>query len=424
MDFEVKLQLVSEQMHLEPAEETPITGAPPRGVVDNFPHANRPDSSTGDAYIASTPDLPGPCGHSPVEWQTLTREQKRAAPIHMAAMPGGKRLPMLKTMLTTACERDCYYCPFRAGRNMRRATFKPDEMAKTFSELNRAGVAQGLFLSSGILKGGPSTQDKLIDSVEILRHQFNYTGYIHLKIMPGAEKDQVLRAMQLADRISVNLEAPNEKRLPALAPHKFFFDELLQRLQWADEIRRSLPSYKGWQGRWPSLVTQFVVGAAGESDLEILSTTAYLYKNLRLARAYYSAFSPVLNTPLENHAPENPWREHRLYQSSFLLRDYGFDLEDLPFTQQGNLPLDVDPKLAWAAANLRETPIELNRVDRRGLLRVPGIGPKGADAILAARRKGTLRELHDLKALGILAARAAPFILLDGRRPPQQLSLL
>jgi len=415
MDIDAKLQLVSSEMHLEPAEETPLTGyaafTPP---VEPYGHSiERP----------YRPTTKGPCGHSPAEWQDLTREQKRAAPIHMAAMPGGQRLPMLKTMLTTACERDCFYCPFRAGRNMRRASFKPDEMAKTYAELNRAGIAQGIFLSSGIIKGGASTQDKLIDSIEILRRDYNYTGYVHLKIMPGAEKDQVFRAMQLADRISVNLEAPNEKRLPALAPHKIFFDELLQRLQWADEIRRTQPGIKGWKGRWPSLVTQFVVGAAGESDLEILSTTAYLIKNLRLARAYYSAFSPVANTPLENHAPENPWREHRLYQSSFLLRDYGFDLEDMPFTRQGNLPLDVDPKIAWAAANLSESPVELNRADRRALLRVPGIGPKGADSILAARRKGALHDLRDLRALGVLANRAAPFVLLDGKRPAQQLSL-
>ncbi|MEK7310927.1 MAG: radical SAM protein, partial [Chloroflexota bacterium] len=400
----------SSEMHLEPAEETPLTGY--AAFIPTVEPSNHPTIHT-----------PGPCGRSPAEWQDLTREQKRATPIHMAAMPGGKRLPMLKTMLTTACERDCFYCPFRAGRNMRRASFKPDEMAKTYAELNRAGIAQGIFLSSGIIKGGASTQDKLIDSIEILRRDYNYTGYVHLKIMPGAEKDQIFRAMQLADRISVNLEAPNEKRLPALAPHKIFFDELLQRLQWADEIRRTQPGIKGWKGRWPSLVTQFVVGAAGESDLEILSTTAYLIKNLRLARAYYSAFSPVANTPLENHAPENPWREHRLYQSSFLLRDYGFDLEDMPFTRQGNLPLDVDPKIAWAAANLSESPVELNRADRRALLRVPGIGPKGADSILAARRKGALHDLRDLRALGVLANRAAPFVLLDGKRPAQQLSL-
>lgn len=406
MDTEAKLQLVSSEMQLEPAEETPLTGYA----------AFNPQSTTGDQK--------SPCGHSPVEWQALTREQKRSLPIHMAAMPGGKRLPMLKSVLTTACERDCYYCPFRAGRSTRRATFKPEEMAKAFAELNRAGIAQGIFLSSGILKGGASTQDKLIDSIEIIRRRHNFAGYVHLKIMPGAEKDQLFRAMQLADRVSVNLEAPNEKRLPALAPHKVFFDELLTRLQWADEIRRTQPAHKGWNGRWPSLVTQFVVGAAGESDLELLSATAYLYKSLRLARAYYSAFSPIADTPLENHAPENPWREHRLYQSSFLLRDYGFDLEDMPFDQRGNLPLNTDPKLAWAAANLAGTPVELNRADRRALLRVPGIGPKGADTILAARRKGALRDLRDLRALGILASRAAPFVLLDGKRPALQLNLL
>ncbi len=399
MDIETKFQLVSSEMQFEPAEETPLTG--------QSPHA------------------PGPCGHSPADWEELSRDQKRSTPIHMAAMPGGKRLPMLKTMLTTACERDCFYCPFRAGRSsMRRATLKPDEMAKTYAELNRGGVAQGIFLSSGIIKGGVSTQDKLIDTIEILRRKHNYAGYVHLKIMPGAEKDQVFRAMQLADRISVNLEAPNEKRLHALAPHKIFFDELLQRLQWADEIRRAQSPHKGWHGKWPSLVTQFVVGAAGESDLEILSTTAYLTKQLRLARAYFSAFNPVRDTPLENTAPENPWREHRLYQSSFLLRDYGFDLEDMPFTQAGNLPLDVDPKLAWANQYLADSPVEVNRADRRDLLRIPGIGPKTADSILAARHLGALHDLRDLRAIGALANRAAPFVLLDGRRPARQLSLL
>jgi predicted DNA-binding helix-hairpin-helix protein len=417
MDIETKFQLVSSEMQFEPAEEVALTSHAPfaQSPISNF------QSPTSNLQ---SPTAPGPCGHSPAEWSELTREEKRATPIHMAAMPGGKRLPMLKTMLTTACERDCFYCPFRAGRTaMRRATLKPEEMAKTFHELNRKGVAQGLFLSSGIIKGGMRTQDKLIDTVDILRRKHNYTGYVHLKIMPGSERDQIFRAMQLADRVSINLEAANEKRLPALAPHKNFFAELLQALQWADAIRNTQPASLGWKGRWPSLVTQFVVGAAGESDLEILSTTEYLIKKLRLARAYYSAFSPVRDTPLENTAPENPWREHRLYQSSFLLRDYGFDLEDLPFAPDGNLPLDVDPKLGWARGHLADSPVELNRADRRTLLRVPGIGPKAAEAILAARRRGTLRELRDLKALGILASRAAPFVLLDGRRPTQQLPL-
>jgi predicted DNA-binding helix-hairpin-helix protein len=130
-------------------------------------------------------------------------------------MPGGKTIALLKTMLTSACERDCYYCPFRAGRDYRRATFKPEEMARTFNELQRSRIAEGLFLSSGVAGGGVRTQDRLIDTIDVLRNKLNYRGYVHLKIMPGTERDQVLRAMQLSDRISVNLEAPNSRRLAA-----------------------------------------------------------------------------------------------------------------------------------------------------------------------------------------------------------------
>ncbi len=154
-----------------------------------------------------------------------------------------------------------------------------------------------------------------------------------------------------------------------------------------------------------------------------MSTTAHLYRELRLARTYFSAFSPVPDTPLENHPAENPLREHRLYQASFLLRDYGFDLEDLPFNPGGILPLENDPKLAWARINLAESPLELNRAERGELLRVPGVGLRGAQAILSARSKGRLRDLRDLQAIGVAASRAAPFVLLDGRRPTQQLSL-
>jgi predicted DNA-binding helix-hairpin-helix protein len=335
-------------------------------------------------------------------------------------MPGGARARLLKTLLTSACERDCYYCPFRARRNYRRATFKPAEMAQVFMQMRQAGMVDGLFLSSGIAGGGRRTQDRLIDTVDILRRQHGYRGYVHLKLMPGLERDQVLRTMQLADRVSINLEAPNAARLEKLAPHKAFFEELLQPLKWAHEIRRALPPHQAAQGRWPSLVTQLVVGAVGEDDLEILTTASYVTRALRLQRVYFSAFSPVPDTPLENHPAENPWREHRLYQASFLLRDYGFDLEDLPFTGERRLPLDQDPKLAWAREHLHARPVELNRADREQLLRVPGIGPKGVDALLRARRTGRLRSLRDLQQLGIAAGRAAPYVLLDGRRPAFQ----
>jgi predicted DNA-binding helix-hairpin-helix protein len=215
----------------------------------------------------------------------------------------------------------------------------------------------------------------------------------------------------------VNLEAPNAERLARVSPHKVFADELLQRLRWIEEIRQEMP------GRWPSSTTQFVVGAADESDVELLTTTEFLHRQLGLARAYFSGFAPVPDTPLEEHPPTPALREHRLYQSSFLLRDYGFTVEELPFDTGGNLPLESDPKLAWARQHLAHTPVELNTADRRDLLRVPGIGPKGAEKLLRARRQGALRDLSDLRKLGIAARRATPFILLDGRRPPYQLRL-
>jgi predicted DNA-binding helix-hairpin-helix protein len=397
MDTLQKLQVLGQHMALEPAEEADAV-ARPTGVVAAH-------------QVAA-------CGQTPAAVQ-----QGVALGIQSAVMAGGKRLPLLKTLLTSACERDCYYCPFRARRNFRRVTFKPEEMARTFVALHQAGAAQGLFLSSGLAGGGVRTQDRLLDTAAILRRHHAYRGYVHLKLMPGVEREQVLQAMRLADRVSINLEAPNTERLQHLAPHKIFFAELLQPLTWAEDIRRTLPARQTQRGRWPSLVTQFVVGGAGENDREILTTTAYVTQHLRLQRVYFSAFHPVPDTPMEQLPAENPWREHRLYQASLLLRDYGFALADLPFTPEHRLPLEVDPKLGWAQAHLHAAPVEVHRADRHELLRVPGIGPKGADAILRARRSGTFRDLRDLQRLGVLTSRAAPFILLNGKSPVQQLQL-
>lgn len=415
METRQKLQLLAEQMDLEPAEETQPGRAPrhiPLPMAQDNGRTSRQSPMATDRSSA-----PLPCG------APRASKGKEELGIFHAAIGGGKTVPLLKTMLTSACERNCYYCPFRAGRNYRRASFKPDEMAKTFMEMQRAGMVDGLFLSSGILKGGASTQDKLLDTAEILRHKLGFRGYLHLKIMPGVERAQVERAMQLADRLSVNLEAPNTRRLQSLAPMKVFTDELVRPLQWIEEIRRNEPQRLGWNGRWPSTVTQFVVGAVGESDLELLSTADYLYRQLRLRRTYFSAFSPIADTPLQDVGAENPWREHRLYQASFLLRDYGFDMEEMPFDEGGNLPLNRDPKMGWAQRNLLEDPVELNRADRQTLLRVPGIGPKGAGAILRARRQDKLRDVQDLRKIGVVTTRLAPFVMLDGRRPERQLRL-
>lgn len=345
-------------------------------------------------------------------------------PITEAVMPNGRRIKLLKTMLTSACERNCFYCPFRAGRDMRRATFKPDELANTFMSIYNAKAVEGLFLSSGLIGGGVRIQDKIIDTAEILRKHYNFRGYIHVKIMPGAEKDQVEHAMRLASRVSINLEAPNTKRLNQLAPRKTFMDELLQPLIWAKEIRQDISPYNTWNGRWPSSATQFVVGAVGESDLELITTSEKLFSQMELRRIYYSRFNPVEDTPLENQPPENPWRQHRLYQSSYMLRDYGFSLEEMPFNQNGNLPLEIDPKLAWAQVYLLHNPVEINKADKQMLIRIPGIGPKNADKIIRFRKYRIIKDINQLRKLGIPFKRSAAFILLNGRQPAYQPRLI
>jgi predicted DNA-binding helix-hairpin-helix protein len=339
-------------------------------------------------------------------------------------MPNGQTIKLLKTMVTSACERDCYYCPFRSGRDMRRATFTPDDLAQTYMTLYYARAVDGIFLSSGIVGGGVRIQDKIIATAELLRNKYAYKGYIHGKIMPGAEKDQIIGLMELASRVSLNLEAPNTERLRNLAPHKTFMEELVRRLLWVDEIRKNRSPFKAWNGRWPSSATQFVVGAVGESDHELIATSEQMFKRANLKRIYYSRFTPQKDTPLENHPAANPWRQHRLYQSSYLMRDYGFSMEELPFDPQGNLPLHTDPKMVWAQGNLSQEPIEINRAEKEMLLRVPGIGLAGAKAILHARRAQVISGLHQLKALGIHTKRAAPFVLLNGRRPEFQLNLI
>lgn len=349
------------------------------------------------------------------------REQSRSLSecISYVSTPQGKK-PILKTMVTTACERNCYYCPFRAGRSgVDRVAFTPDALAGAFVEMERTGTVDGLFLSSGIINGSVTTQDKIVDTAEIVRHKLGYRGYLHLKVMPGIEYDQLYRLMQLADRVSVNLEGPTQQRLEALAPKKDFMAELLRMLQWTAQIRQANPHQK-----LASTVTQFVVGAVGDTDLELLSVSERLYRQVGLARAYYSTFHPVLNTPFENLPSGSPQREFRLYQASFLLRDYQWDVEDLPFVDDGNLRLDVDPKKAWADQYLRYQPVEIMQASREVLLRVPGIGPKGAERILKARRKGLISDLATLRKIGIRAPeRTAPYILLNGYQPPQQLRL-
>jgi len=338
-----------------------------------------------------------------------------------AKMSGGKTIPLLKSMITSVCERNCKYCSFRSGRDFRRATFTPDEMADTFLDLFQKNIAKGLFLSSGIAGGGVRIQDKIIDTAEILRTKKKFDGYLHMKIMPGAEYDQIKHLMKWADRVSINLEAPNPERLDVLAPLKNFGEELFSRLKWVESIRKNQDPKQNWKQKWPSLTTQMVIGPSGENDVEILKTSDYLIKNFKLARIYYMTFTPVVNTPFENLPAENPVRGHRLYQASFLLRDYGFTFEDFSFNDQGHLDLNHDPKKYWAENNLKGSPIEINQASREELLKIPGIGPKRVEMISRYRKQKKIQSVEDLKMLGISIESVAQYILLNGKTPFHQL---
>jgi predicted DNA-binding helix-hairpin-helix protein len=338
--------------------------------------------------------------------------------IYPVALPDGKRVRLLKVLQTNVCENNCYYCVNRAGRDVPRISFSPEELAGAFDQMHRANLVDGLFLSSGICAGTDRSMDRMIACVELARHHYAFSGYVHLKLLPGASEAHIERAVQLADRVSINLEAPDAEHLAAIAPVKDF-EALTRPLQ----VVRRLREASGGRLAPAGPTTQFVVGAADESDWDILGMAARLYRDAGLARTYYSAFQPIPGTPLDNRPPTPTWREHRLYQSDWLLRYYGFAFDDLVFDPAGNLTREADPKQVYARAHPERYPIEVNRAPREELLRVPGLGPRSVARLVQWRRQGTLRELADLRNAGAVAERAAPYILLDGKQPPHQLKL-
>ena len=386
--------------------------------------ASAPDVvAEGRGFFASQPDA------SPADPRVLPC-------VSHLTTPWGQRKATLKILQTSACQNNCNYCAFRAGRDIRRAHLAPDELGRSFDLMYRAGLVESLFLSSGVI-GTHRTMDEMLATVELVRQKYGFRGYIHLKLLPGAEDAHIEAAVRLADRVSVNLEAPTPESLAALAPQKRM-DALVGPLRHAAEIiRRDLtpnpsPRRSGEQssaipsqgrevgGVRLGMSTQFVVGPAGESDRDLLSTAEMLYRELRLARAYYSAFTPVRDTPLAGEPPTDPQREFRLYQADWLLRYYNFSADELPFDPDGQLRTDVDPKAAWAQKHPERFPVEVNAASLDELMRVPGVGPTSARAIVQARRGGKLAEIGDLRKLGARADRAAPYVTLAGRRPPYQ----
>jgi predicted DNA-binding helix-hairpin-helix protein len=342
-------------------------------------------------------------------------------------LPSGGTTNLMRVMQTNACSLSCGYCPTFCGGNVPRTSISPEETARTFVDVHRRGLASGLFLTSGVPGRPQRATDRMLATLDVLRRREGFTGYVHVKLLPGSEPAQVEEAARLANRISVNLEAPSDAHVHRLTLDKNFSGDLLPKLEHAGRLlaaRRHVPDALPAAGT----TTQFVVGAAGERDREILTVVDRLERRRLLHHAHFSAFQPVAGTPLEHLPPTPAVRELRLYQAEHLLRRYGFALGELAFGTDGNLDLEHDPKTAWAQTQPAFFPLEITRAPYEALLRVPGLGPATARALVESRRTTTLRGREDLRAAGVDMVRAGYYLTLRGRRlaaapPPEQLRL-
>ncbi|MGH7334512.1 MAG: radical SAM protein, partial [Candidatus Rokuibacteriota bacterium] len=302
-------------------------------------------------------------------------------------LPGGGSTTLMRVMQTNACSLSCGYCPTYCGGKVRRTSLTPEEVATTFGEAHRKGLAQGLFLTSGVPGRPHRAMDRMLATLEILRRRQGFRGYIHVKLLPGIERAQVEAASALANRVSINLEAPTDAYVRTLAREKDLGGDLLPTLELAGRLSleaRLAP--RSDAPRTAGTTTQFVVGAAGERDHEILGLVARLEGRRLLHHAHFSSFQPVVGTPMEGVPATLPVRELRLYQAEHLLRQYGFRYDDLVFEPDGNLALERDPKTTWAARHPELFPVEITSAPYEMLVRVPGIGPQAARALVGVRR--------------------------------------
>jgi putative DNA modification/repair radical SAM protein len=339
--------------------------------------------------------------------------------------PDGRCISLLKVLLTNACNYDCLYCVNRSSSNVPRARFTVDEVVKLTLDFYRRNYIEGLFLSSGIIRSADYTMEQVVSVARKLREEHHFRGYIHLKTIPEADDALIAQAGQYADRLSINIEMPLESSLAKLAPEKDgrairrTMGRLRLKLDEADEARKMITRARPPRFAPAGQSTQMIVGADAATDQAILATSANLYGSYKLKRVYYSAFSPIPDASRALPLAAPPLvREHRLYQADWLMRFYGFDADEIVEQKEGMLPLDIDPKLAWALRHRGRFPLDISSASREELLRVPGFGAKAVDRIIATRRFTTIR-LADLARLNIPKAKALPFIILSDHRPPR-----
>ena len=340
-----------------------------------------------------------------------------------AYAPDGRCISLLKLLLTNHCIFDCHYCINRKSSNVARARFTPQEVADLTISFYRRNYIEGLFLSSGIIKSADHTMEQLIETARILREEHDFRGYIHLKTIPEADAGLIRQAGLYADRVSINVELPTSNGLQRLAPDKNerqiegALAQTSARIIEAKDERKRFRHAPRFAPAGQS--TQMIVGADSASDVDIVGKASRLYGAFGLRRVYYSAFSPIPDASAVLPLKRPPLlREHRLYQSDWLLRFYGYGVEDVANAAEadGNLPLDIDPKLAWALKFRGSFPVDVNRAAKEQLLRVPGLGTVAVKRILTARRHRRLR-LDDVARLTASIAKVRPFICTVDWRP-------
>lgn len=335
--------------------------------------------------------------------------------------PDGRCISLLKILLTNACNYDCLYCINRASSNVQRARFTVEEAVKLTLDFYRRNYIEGLFLSSGIIRSPNYTMEQVVRVARSLREDHHFRGYIHLKTIPEADDALITEAGKYADRLSINIEVPTESSLSKLAPEKDVraIRRTMGRLRLRlDEDQETKKDKRAPRFAPAGQSTQMIIGADASNDQTVLETSANLYGSYKLKRVYYSAFSPIpdssRNLPLQ--APPLV-REHRLYQADWLMRFYGFDISEITDPLEGGmLPLDIDPKLAWALRHRERFPLDVNKASREDLLRIPGFGVKAVDRIICARRVSHVRAA-DLMRLHIPKNKALPFIVLADHKP-------
>ncbi len=340
-----------------------------------------------------------------------------------AYAPDGRCISLLKILLTNACIFDCHYCINRKSSNVRRARFTAQEVVKLTLAFYKRNYIEGLFLSSGIIRSSNYTMEQIVEVARSLREDHDFRGYIHLKTIPDADPELVRQAGLYADRVSINVELPTETGLKRLAPEKKgaqiegAMGDMKLAIEDGKDARRRFKSAPRFAPAGQS--TQMIVGADAANDGAIITRASTLYDRFRLRRVYYSAFSPIPDASAVLPLQRPPlMREHRLYQSDWMMRFYGFSPAEVVSAAgaDGNLPLDMDPKLAWALKFREQFPVDVNRAPREQLLRVPGLGVKAVDRILSARRLRRLR-LEDVARLTVSIAKVRPFLIAADWRP-------